>query len=215
MSGANSFASIAVGRSHACAVTTAGKAFCWGSNSIGQTGAPTRTTCSDDAGRIAGCSPIPQAVAGGLTFTSIAAGANHSCALTVDGSAWCWGSNASGELGNRSDSLSDVPVAVAGGLHFTAISAGEGFTCGITSSATYCWGSNIIGQLGAGITASRSTAPVLVLGGFTFESITTGSRHSCGIAARAAYCWGAYPLGQLGTGDAKPYPVPKVAVTSP
>ena len=210
-----SFASIAVGRSHACALTPGGKAYCWGSNSVGQTGAPTRTTCPDGAGRIVGCSMTPQPVDNGLTFTSITAGGDHSCALTADGSAWCWGANASGELGNGTQTLSGVPVAVSGGLHFSAISAGETHTCGITSTGTWCWGSNSAEQLGAGLKVTFSAQPVLVRGGFSFETISAGGTHSCGVVVRVAYCWGSNGLGQLGTGDLKPSPVPGIAVTTP
>ena len=215
VSGNISFTSIAVGRSHACALTPDGRAYCWGSNSAGQTGASTRTTCPDGLGRIVGCSPTPQLVAGGLTFTAITAGGDHSCALTSDGSAYCWGSNASGELGNGSQALSDTPMPVAGGLRFSVLSAGDAHSCGIATGGTFCWGSNSAAQLGAGLGNALSTTPVLVAGGFTFESISAGGTHSCGIASRVAYCWGSNNLGGLGTGDVKPYPVPKVAVTLP
>jgi alpha-tubulin suppressor-like RCC1 family protein len=210
-----SLTAITVGRSHACALTPAGKAYCWGSNSVGQTGAPTRTTCPDGLGRVVGCSMTPQAVDKDITFTSITAGGDHSCALTADGSAYCWGSNASGELGNGTQTLSDSPVAAANGLHFSAITAGANHTCGITAGGTYCWGSNSSEQLGAGIKSMLSAQPVLVLGGFTFESISAGGAFSCGVAVHLAYCWGNNGLGQLGTGDTKPSSVPKVAVTAP
>jgi alpha-tubulin suppressor-like RCC1 family protein len=41
----------------------------------------------------------PQAVAGGLTFTALAAGFNHTCGIGTDGFVYCWGTNAEGELG--------------------------------------------------------------------------------------------------------------------
>jgi alpha-tubulin suppressor-like RCC1 family protein/uncharacterized protein YjdB len=215
VNGSTWFTSIAVGSSHSCALALGGKALCWGSNSAGQTGAPTRTTCPDGAGRIVGCSTTPQPVSQGLTVTAITAGGDHSCALTIDGSAYCWGSNASGELGNGSQTLSDAPVLVAGAMHFTALAAGAAHTCGITRNGTYCWGSNSAGQLGSGLSIPLSTSPVLVAGGFAFESISAGGTHSCGVASHIAYCWGNNSLGQLGTGDVKPSSVPKATVTSP
>ena len=47
-------------------------------------------------------------------FTSIAVGAIHTCALVQDGSAFCWGNNGFGQLGDGTQSDRDAPVAVAG-----------------------------------------------------------------------------------------------------
>jgi hypothetical protein len=57
-------------------------------------------------------------------FTSSDA-SSHTCAIGVDGAAYCWGSNQFGELGTGTRSATPSgPVAVAGGLTFTAIAAG-------------------------------------------------------------------------------------------
>jgi alpha-tubulin suppressor-like RCC1 family protein len=42
----------------------------------------------------------PVAVVGDHTFTQLSAGRYFTCGLDEDGAAWCWGDNASGELGN-------------------------------------------------------------------------------------------------------------------
>jgi alpha-tubulin suppressor-like RCC1 family protein len=54
------------------------------------------------------------AVAGGLTFSALSASGIHTCGLTTDGVAYCWGSNSDGELGNGSTTSSNVPVKVLG-----------------------------------------------------------------------------------------------------
>jgi len=62
------------------------------------------------------------------------------------GAAWCWGSNASGQLGNASaGAQSAIPVQVSGGYRFASLSAGRNGTCGVTipSGAIYCWGTNV------------------------------------------------------------------------
>jgi alpha-tubulin suppressor-like RCC1 family protein len=54
------------------------------------------------------------AVTGGLSFAGVSEGANHTCAHTSAGTAYCWGQNASGQLGDGSATSSAAPVKVAG-----------------------------------------------------------------------------------------------------
>jgi alpha-tubulin suppressor-like RCC1 family protein len=85
-------------------------------------------------------------------------GENHSCGLTSNGSAYCWGRNGLGRLGDGTTTDRSTPVAVSGGLSFIAVSAGSNHSCGLTSSGNaYCWGWNFYGQLGDGTTSSSYT----------------------------------------------------------
>ncbi|MGH7537672.1 MAG: RCC1 domain-containing protein [Gemmatimonadales bacterium] len=140
-----------------------------------------------------------------LLFSSVTAGATHTCALTTKGRVYCWGSNGEGELGagNRADS--PLPVAVAGATRFLGIDAGTEFACGVaTTGEAYCWGRNTTGALGNAATP-RSLAPAPVTGGLLFRGVTAGADHACGVADDGvAYCWGANAQGQLGTGDTLP-----------
>jgi alpha-tubulin suppressor-like RCC1 family protein/uncharacterized protein YjdB len=148
-----------------------------------------------------------------LRLASVVAGDLHSCALTTDGAAYCWGDNEYGELGDGSKVSRLVPTAVAGGLKFSALSAWAFHTCAVTTSgAAYCWGDNSFGRLGNGSTTS-STVPVTVSGGLTFSSVVTGMTHTCGLATGgAAYCWGGSEDGERGDGSDTSSSVP-VAVT--
>ena len=149
----------------------------------------------------------------------------HSCAIALNGRAYCWGSGNSGKLGNGSTASSRVPVAVntsgvLAGKTIKQISAGENHTCAIASdNRAYCWGSNKNGQLGNGSTAD-SRVPVAVntsgvLAGKTIKQISAGENHTCAIASdNRAYCWGSNKNGQLGNGSTADSRVPVAVNTS-
>jgi alpha-tubulin suppressor-like RCC1 family protein len=104
------------------------------------------------------------AVVGGLTFATVSAGGNHTCGVTTEGAAYCWGYNNEGQLGNGTSGRRTSPVAVAGGLTFATVGAGTFHTCGIaTEGAAHCWGFNFYGQLGDGTSGDVRVVPVLVL----------------------------------------------------
>jgi alpha-tubulin suppressor-like RCC1 family protein len=112
----------------------------------------------------------PQAVAGGLTFTSLSAGAAYACGITTTGTTVCWGNNAAGQLGTTSGDTCPfdpelpcalTPVAVEGGLTFTALAVGDAHTRGMVADGhVYCWGGNDDAELGDGTSAAH-TAPAL------------------------------------------------------
>ena len=213
------FESVAAGGAHTCALTTTGAAYCWGRGESGQLGVPVpTTTCPTDAGPRP-CSRVPVAVNGGVAFTRLTGGGAHTCGLTSDGTAYCWGANGGGQLGDNSTAIRNAPVAVATDLKFVGLDAGAQHTCGLTGSGiAYCWGANGRGQLGNGTTAAR-LVPDAVTGSHTFQLITAGGfsiGHTCALNEEGvAYCWGDNERGQLGNGsggfgkeDLSPHPTP-------
>jgi alpha-tubulin suppressor-like RCC1 family protein len=130
------------------------------------------------------------------------AGRGHSCAIALDGSAFCWGRNDQGQLGDGTLSDRRRPTPVLGGLTFVAITAGDFHTCGITTfGEAYCWGLNQFGALGDASQVRRLT-PVAVSGGRVFASISAGIQNTCGITTdNAAYCWGQGFFGANGNGS--------------
>jgi len=154
VSGGLRFTAIAAGGGLTCAVTAAGAAHCWGRNARGETG-----TGLPDSALVA-----PTPVAGGLSFRAVTAGGQHACGIAADSLAYCWGANATGQLGDSSQTDRTTPVPVRGALHFLALQAGAGFTCGLTGGLVlYCWGDGTQGQLGRTFLES-STVPVRVAG---------------------------------------------------
>lgn len=205
---AGPFTALTVGYGHQCALDGAGRAFCWGDNDRGQLG--TGAVAGAGVGRVL----APQPVVGGLAFAALSAGLLHTCGLTADGAAYCWGGDGrSGALGtgarpagcdpaSQTFCIVAAPAPVAGGHRFAQVSAGRSVTCGVTTGgAALCWGDNHLGALGApevpvGCAAPETRAacvrhaPVAVAGGLRFAQVAAGL-HACGVTtAGAAHCWG-------------------------
>ncbi len=191
---------LSLASSHSCALGAFGSVYCWGSNSSGQLG----------TGEVDGAAhPIPVRVSDTLTFASVTTGSRHVCALTFDGSAYCWGSGALGQLGvgtprqvcNVTEPC-EVRPALITGFSFAVLDAGQDHTCGVTTAGEgYCWGDNFSGVLGNN-SDTIATRPALVEGGITFATISASALHSCGLSVSGeAYCWGINNEGQFGSGS--------------
>jgi alpha-tubulin suppressor-like RCC1 family protein len=217
------FTDISVAQAHACALATDGRAYCWGDNTHGELGDGSVVNRS-----------VPVAVSGGLTFASITTGAalygsSLTCGLTAAGQAYCWGSNASGELGNGTTSgfATTTPQLVQGGRTFTSLAIGGNFlglahVCGLTSQGqAYCWGTNVVGQLGTGEagTTPVTTPTAVAQGGLAFTQIAAGGTtegSTCAMTAgRQVHCWGDNSAQQLGNGSVPYRTSPVLASTVP
>lgn len=69
------------------------------------------------------------------TWTSIAAGGMHTCAVPTGGRAHCWGYNGWGQLGDGTQLDRYVPVPVASSVRFRALAGGDEYTCGVRSDS--------------------------------------------------------------------------------
>lgn len=191
---------IMAGASHSCAVTTEDLAYCWGQNMWGQLGDTTTTQRN---------LPVYVYMDGALLGKTIKSmvGHFHTCAITSDDKAYCWGMNMWGQIGDGSTTQRNEPVAVLGGLSnktIKSMSIDEGNTCAVTTTdQTYCWGANGYGQVGDGFTAQRNT-PVEIVGngelsGKHVESITSAWHGTCAfVSDDNIYCWGRNQVGQFG-----------------
>jgi hypothetical protein len=185
------FSSISTVGNYACGLEAlTGRAFCWGDNHSGALG----------IGEVDG----PDAavlVTGGRRYSSLSVGYYGNCAVEAQtGSAYCWGGNRFGQVGDDTFTTRWVPTLVGGGTpRFSSVSASGDVSCGIEDGTgfAYCWGK---GQGDAALmTQSRPT----MVGGnpIGFSSISVGS-HVCGVEAVTGYgyCWGPNESGQLGDG---------------
>jgi alpha-tubulin suppressor-like RCC1 family protein len=194
--------------------------YCWGNNVDGQFANGMMASSP---------TPTPATEIDPLFFSQMSAGDEYACGVNTNGPSAvvdCWGTNASGELGNGSLA---TPQPAPGSVDFggTALSSSvtiaaslgdpsipvAGHTCLLDGLATiYCWGAGSAGQLGNGLAMIAADTPVMVnsFGGAT--AIAVGVQHSCGINLTGqVYCWGANMSGQLGDGttmsSATPMPV--------
>ena len=202
---AGQFGSLAAGYSHTCGLTPDGTAYCWGAGRFGQRG----------DGTTARAQTTPVAVEFTGQFASLTAGEYHTCGLTPDGTAYCWGNGSYGQLGDGNATYRQTtPAPVTFTDHFAALTAGDHHTCGVTTDgAAYCWGNGSYGQLGDGNTTRFQKTPVAVTFTGQFASLTAGEYHTCGLTPDGtAYCWGNGSYGQLGIGNTYRQLIP-VAVT--
>lgn len=143
-----------------------------------------------------------------MDIATISVGADHACALLRDGSARCWGDNASGQLGDGTTRASNEPALVYGAPELAEIGAGRRHTCARTRLGTVvCWGQNDVYQLSNG-TTDPSSKPTLVPGLVGIQELVVAGDSACvRLADGGVRCWGRNAAGQLGDGTTENHPV--------
>jgi len=201
-------AQITAGNLHTCGLKLNGKAYCWGRNMQGQLGIGFAGPHSH---------PKPIQVVGGPLFKELSLGDTHSCGLTVEGDAYCWGYNQYGQVGNGATTFDQVnAISLVSGNHkFGKIASGYRHTCGLkTTGEAFCWGRNDNGQLGNN-SSIQQNSPQLVMTQDSFINITLGNAHTCGLTAKGkAFCWGFNGSGQLGNNSTTNKAIPTNVETS-
>jgi hypothetical protein len=176
---------------HVCARLQDDSLWCWGYNTLGEVGngAPLHAT---DV-------PVRVELDAGSPILQVAPGYFHSCAVTSDGRAYCWGSNIYGELGQTyADPTGMMPqptplLVQSSGVRFKSIEAGQFMTCAISESdELYCWGANDVGQCGTGnLDEAQVLGPRRVQGLPPVKMVSATRTHVCAITMdEALYCWG-------------------------
>lgn len=191
VAGSHKFRMVGAGLQHSCAISTTDETYCWGNNRNRQVG--------DSSTALRRVRPVR--VAGGLAFRELDAGYLHTCAVTYDDKAYCWGDGTLGAVGDGGTALRSTPRAVKGGFSFTRVTAGSDLSCGqTTGKRAYCWGANVHGEIGDGTTIRRLT-PAAVSLGLLFGQISAGLHTCAKTDAGLGYCWGRNDSGELGVGD--------------
>jgi len=195
------------GDRHVCGIRQSGVLACWGDREDGPLG----------VGATTGEATSPVDVDATTDWSRVSAGLSHTCAIKLDGSLWCWGSNGgssrSGQLGLGDHVSRSTPTRVGTATDWSRVSAGNAHTCAVkTTGALFCWGeASIWGRLGVGMGVAgpgadgdvREPAEVTVPA-VTWENVAAGQFHTCAIATGGdLYCWGVGTRGALGLGMAE------------
>jgi alpha-tubulin suppressor-like RCC1 family protein len=197
-----------------------GHALCWGYNGSSQLGDDTTTTRTtavtvlydDDNDNSTPLVPLPGVV-------DVAVGGDHACALTNDGSVWCWGANGAGQLGDNTtdtrhgavhvqqDTDPDTDDPLTG---VTALTAGNSHTCALLSSGKVrCWGDSSSGKLGRSGSGQQADKPVRWQPPAPnpesdldhVSRLVSGDNHTCALRDDSSLvCWGDNSQGQVGAG---------------
>ncbi|MFM7199119.1 MAG: RCC1 domain-containing protein, partial [Chloroflexota bacterium] len=128
---AQAFVEVTTGIDYSCGLTASGAAYCWGFNDVGQVG--DNTTANKNVPTLVS-NPSGPAV----TWSKIAAGGSHTCAITTTNAAYCWGANSERQLGDGTTADRNVPTLVSnpsgGAVQWSQIDAGKTHTCAITTN---------------------------------------------------------------------------------
>ncbi|MDP1834097.1 MAG: hypothetical protein Q8L11_04185, partial [Candidatus Moranbacteria bacterium] len=199
---------IAIGNAHTCALKNDNSVFCWGQNTDGQLGdstivqklTPVQVLGVDGVGTLA-------------DVEKIESGYVHTCVVKIDGTVFCWGNNANGQLGDNTITQRTTPIQVLGvdavGVlaDVNQIKGGGLYTCALKNdNSVFCWGYNNRGQLGDNTLVQKLT-PIQVLGVGAVgtladvEQIEAGYAHACAAKTDGSlFCWGYGSFGQIGDG---------------
>ncbi len=189
---------VSSGSLHSQALRQNGTAWGWGAGSYGRLG--TGNTFNQSS---------PTSAVGGFTdWCQISAGSYHSLAVRQNGTAWAWGNNTQGRLGDGTTVSKTSPVSVVGGFtDWCQVSGGQAHSLGVRQNGTaWAWGCNGQGRLGDGTTVSK-LSPVSVVGGFTDWCQISASLGNHSLAVRqtgTAWAWGCNTQGQLGDNNSSP-----------
>ena len=214
---------LALGDSHACALTTGHAVYCWGLNDAYQLGHPAATggdqICLGAApGQTVPCSSNPTLVADLPDAVAIAAAGAWTCILATDGTVRCWGAvqgmasdaGVGCGLGTQASggTCYAAPYTVAGLGGATLLAVGFDHACAIVAAGAEsdagnqvsCWGSNAEGQVSPSACPQSTCTSALARSDLpTTTSLATGDRFSCALAADGTVrCFGDNTFDQLG-----------------
>ena len=193
------------GYHHNIAIKNDWTVWAWGSNLSGQLG-----DGSNDSRNLPVQVKGPNGMGWLTDIIAIAAGNQHSIALSGDGHVLSWGSNTYGQLGNGSLEKSYIPVYVLNDQnepfeHVSAIACGANHSFLVTEdNQLWAWGKNESGQLGDGTTMNQNR-PIRIVGlpeELRVLQLSPGDSHSLALLDNGqVWSWGDNTSGQLGIGS--------------
>jgi len=166
---------LAGGRNHTLAIKDDGTVWAWGDNNSGQLGDGTDDNFREE----------PEQVAGLSNIVDVAAGADHSVAVTASGDVYTWGSGYRGQLGHGGTGDRLTPSEVPGIDNAVISEAGRDQTLIITETGSLlAWGWHEFRQAGAP-SGDKVLSPVTVSGISNAIGAAGGQAYSVVLEANA------------------------------
>ena len=182
---------VSCGLRHTLAVTARAQVFSWGYGGEGRLGH------GDSEDRLVP-RPIPTKCLGGAVAL-VAAGWEHSVAVTEEGDVFTWGYGGVGRLGHSDTSNRWLPTKVAAehfGTHrherIVMVAAGKAHTAAVGEGGSlFTWGCGIDGRLGLGDRSNRSAPSRVELGGSPVRMVSCGNLHTLAVTEDGLlFSWG-------------------------
>ncbi len=163
--------------------------YCMGNNDSGQLGDGTKTSRNTVAA-VQGLSGV---------FTDVQVAALFGCALKNDGTIWCWGNNAAGELGDNTVTNHFIAAQVLNITTATKLEVATSSVCALLADQTiWCWGGNSVGQLGD-TTLVNKKVPVLAVGLSGITTFMCGNNNCYALKSDGTvWAWGLGTCSRLG-----------------
>ena len=204
--GGTDWKQVSCGTRHIGAIKTDGTLWTWGDNSFGGIGDNTSSFR---------CTPVTTFI-GGTNWKQVSCGSFNTAATKSDGTLWTWGSNAYGQLGDRTTTTKFTPVTTfAGGTNWKLVSnsssgnttANNHMAAIKTDGTLWTWGGNVEGQLGInvrGLFNTRCTPVTTFVGGTNWKQVSCGINFIVAFSAAiktdgTLWTWGTNVNGELGT----------------
>lgn len=196
---------LSTGSYHSCMVMSDDTTWCWGRNANGELGNGTTTPSKVPVQVSYAGITIPSGVTVDQVSCSDGRGKqNSTCILLSNGTVYCWGANAHGELGDggtvaRTAPSTPVNLAALGAVKIVQLAAAQYAKCARSDDGgVWCWGENRNGILGInnGSVVTQAT-PVKANVLSTATRLDMSHRLACAIdSANQLFCWGTNRRGQ-------------------
>lgn len=190
--GTDTWKAVSVGFFNTCGIRGDGALLCWGHGGF---------TPALDYGT------TPRQLGTATDWQQISVATSTMVGLRAGGTAYTWGSNDLGELGQPPGPAVDQPIPLAGTITgWTQIGAGSTHGCGLAGGRAYCWGDRDEGQLGDGTASARYVPTKIGDERWTAVAMGTGP---CGLRDDGALlCWGHDRINGVGLGTTAPVETP-------
>ena len=148
------------GSAHTLVSTADGSVYAWGWNNLGQSG-----------GTAAAATPR---LVSGISNLTAADGSTFTIARASDGTAWTFGADSSGQIGDGTvGNAVVVPAQVTALTDVAAVAAGLNHAVAVTADGSvWAWGSNVNGELGDGTLNDRHMPTQISESGFNWKTST-------------------------------------------